>query len=499
VDSTVLIIGSGFGGQVTAINLLRRGITDFRILERRDFMGGTWCQNSYPGAAVDVPSPLYSIASEPYPWTRMYAEQAELRDYTEHVIDRHRLRERTVLGAEVVSAAWHGEAWSVRTSTGEVHRGRFLVNASGPLSTPVVPAFAGLDDFEGHAFHTNGWDHDVDLAGKRVAVVGSGASAAQVIPAIQPEVGALHVFQRSPHWVLPRPDRVFTRLQRQALRLRPLQRALRTAIYWKLETRVIGFKHSRWLLRRVAQREALGHIAAQVPDADLRAKLTPDYTIGCKRIILSDTLYPALGAPNVELHDRTDGIDHFDATGVVTASGEHLDLDAVVFSTGYDATDGLIPYDVRGRDGLALADAWNDFPRAYLGTTVPGFPNLFVVTGPNTGIGHTSAIFVIEAQMEYLMRAIGSVLDADAASIEVRADAEAAYTDWVHREMEKTVWHDGGCTSWYRSRSGRVVAMFPGFSFSFRRLARRFRPEHHVLEPRPVAAPGHPTPERIPA
>ena len=187
--TTVLIIGSGFGGQVTAINLLRRGITDFRILERRDFMGGTWCQNSYPGAAVDVPSPLYSIASEPYPWTRMYAEQAELRDYTEHVIDRHRLRERTVLGAEVVSADWDGEGWSVTTSDGDVHRGRFLVNASGPLSTPVVPPFAGLDDFAGHAFHTNGWDHDVDLTGKRVAVIGSGASAAQVIPAIQPAVG----------------------------------------------------------------------------------------------------------------------------------------------------------------------------------------------------------------------------------------------------------------------------------------------------------------------
>jgi cation diffusion facilitator CzcD-associated flavoprotein CzcO len=479
--TTVLVIGSGFGGQLTAINLLRRGITDVRILERRDFMGGTWCQNSYPGAAVDVPSPLYSIASEPYPWTRMYAEQAELRAYTEHVIDKHRLRERTVLGAEVVAAEWDGSAWCVHTSDGTVHRARFVVNASGPLSTPVVPPFAGLDDFEGHTFHTNGWDHDVDLAGKRVAVVGSGASAAQVIPAVQPEVAELHVFQRSPHWVLPRPDRVFTPLQRRLLRLRPLRRALRTAIYWKLETRVIGFKHSRRLLKQVAQREALRHLEAQVPDPELRAKVTPDYTIGCKRIILSDTLYPALSAPNTMLHDRHDGIVRFDATGIVTASGEHLDLDVVVFSTGYDATDGLIPYEVRGRDGTRLADFWHEFPRAYLGTTVPGFPNFFVVTGPNTGIGHTSAIFVIESQMEYLVRAIGAVLDADAASVEVRPDAEEAYTTTMHREMEKTVWHDGGCTSWYQSRSGRVIAMFPGFSFSFRRLARRFRPEHHVF------------------
>jgi cation diffusion facilitator CzcD-associated flavoprotein CzcO len=285
---------------------------------------------------------------------------------------------------------------------------------------------------------------------------------------------------------MPRADRVFGPLQRRLLQVPLLRRALRSAIYWKLETRVIGFKHSRWLLRQVAQREALRHIAAQVPDPDLRAKLTPDYTIGCKRVILSDTLYPALSAANVRLHDRTDGIERFDATGLVTASGEHLDLDVVVFSTGYDATDGLIPYDVRGRDGRRLAEVWQEFPRAYLGTTVPGFPNFFVVTGPNTGIGHTSAIFVIESQMDYLLQAIDAVLDSGAASIEVRPEAEDAYTTHIHREMQKTVWYDGGCTSWYRSRSGRVIAMFPGFSFSFRRLARRFRPEHHVIERTPA-------------
>lgn len=495
---TVLVIGSGFGGQLTALHLLRRGITDFRILERRDFAGGTWCQNSYPGAAVDVPSPLYSLSSEPYPWSRMYAEQAELRDYTEHVLDRHRLHEHIVLGAEVVGAEWDGEAWCVTTDDGTVHRARFLVNASGPLSTPVVPAFAGLDDFTGTSFHTNGWDHEVDLEGRRVAVIGSGASAAQVIPAIQPEVADLHVFQRSPHWVLPRHDRTFSPLQRRLLRLRPLQRLLRASIYWRLETRVIGFKHSRRLLRLVAQRDALRHLEEQVPDETLRAQLTPDYTIGCKRIILSNTLFPALSAANTTLHDRHDGVDHFDATGIVTASGEHLDLDVVVFSTGYDATDGVIPYEVRGRDGVRLAEVWHDFPRAYLGTTVPGFPNFFVVTGPNTGIGHTSAIFVIEAQMEYVMRALDVVLAEGAASIEPTTVAEDDYTAMIHREMEKTVWHDGGCTSWYQSRSGRVVAMFPGFSFTFRRLARRFRPEHHVIErvaPAPVAS----TTERITA
>ncbi|KAA1421651.1 NAD(P)/FAD-dependent oxidoreductase [Nocardioides humilatus] len=478
---TVVIIGSGFGGQVTAINLLRRGITDFVLLERRDFMGGTWCQNSYPGAAVDVQSPLYSIASEPYRWSQMFAEQDELQDYTEHVIAKHGLRDRTVTGANVSQVEWLDSAWEVRTDDGRTFRGQFLVNASGPLSTPVVPPFEGLDDYQGAAFHTNNWDHSFDLRGKKVAIVGSGASAAQAVPAIQPDVAELHVFQRTPHWVMPRPDRTFTPLQRRLLGVRPLYRALRTWIYWSLETRVIGFKYSERMLKKVAQQKALRHIESQVTDPELRAKVTPDYTIGCKRIILSNTLYPALSATNTTLHDRNDGIAHLDATGIVTASGEHLDVDLIVWSTGYDATDGVISYPVIGKDGVKLDAFWDEFPRAYLGTAMPGFPNLFVVTGPNTGIGHTSAIFVIEAQMEYIMRAIERTRAAGATSIEVTADAEDAYTTMVHSEMERTVWKNGGCQSWYQSKSGHVIAMFPGFSFSFRRLARRFRPEHHVF------------------
>lgn len=479
----VLVIGTGFGGQAAAIRLLERGIDDFVMLERRDFVGGTWCQNSYPGAAVDVQSPLYSLESEPYRWTRMFAEQDELREYTEHVIAKHGLGEKTVLRADVQEVEWRGDHWEVRTSEAGTFRGRFLVNASGPLSTPVVPPFPGRDDFRGAAFHTNGWDHTVDLRGKRVAIVGSGASAAQVIPAIQPEVGELHVFQRSPHWVLPRPDREFTPLQRRLLGVRPLYRALRAAIYWGLETRIVGFKYSERALKLVAQRHALEHLAEQVPDDELRAKLTPDFTIGCKRIILSSTLYPALSADNVVLHDRSDGIGHLDETGIVTASGEHLDLDVVVWSTGYDATDGIISYPVVGRGGVKLDAVWDDFPRAYLGTTVPGFPNLFVVTGPNTGIGHTSAIFLIEAQMRYVMRAIEEVRAAGATAIEVTEEAESDYTEMIHREMEGTVWKEGGCTSWYQSRSGRVTAMFPGFSFSFRRMAGDFRrADHHLHE-----------------
>ncbi len=481
VTHTAVVIGSGFGGQTAAIMLRKHGVEDFAILERRDFAGGTWRQNTYPGAAVDVQSPLYSISGEPYEWSRMFATQDELADYTRHVITKHGLDDKTVLGANVVEVRWNQDHWDIFTEASGTFRARFLINATGPLSTPVIPDFPGADSFAGAAFHTNDWDHSVDLTGKRVAVIGSGASAAQVIPAIQPEVAELHVFQRSPHWVLPRPDHEFSGLERRLLGLPPVYRALRTAIYWSLESRVVGFKYSERLLKLVAQREALKHLAEQVPDPRLRAKLTPNFTIGCKRIILSDTLYPALSAPTTTLHDRTDAIDHIDASGIVTTTGTHVDLDVIVWSTGYDATDGLISYPVVGRDGATLSERWAAYPRAYLGTTVPGFPNLFIVTGPNTGIGHTSAIFLIESQMLYIGRAIDAALKSDRAAIEVSADAEARYTEMIHSEMNRTVWKNGGCQSWYQSKDGHVIAMFPGFSFTFRRLAGAFRPSDHVL------------------
>lgn len=477
---TVVIIGSGFGGQCAAIELRRRGIDDFVILERRSFAGGTWRQNSYPGAAVDVQSPLYSIASEPYDWSQMFSTQSELEDYTRHVVAKHSLDEATRLDTTVTRVQWRGQSWHIETDKGE-YEARFVINATGPLSTPVVPPFPGRDSFGGASFHTNDWHHDVTLTGKRVAIIGSGASAAQIIPAIQPEVAELHVFQRSPHWVMPRPDRKFRPWQRKLLRLRPVHRAVRTAIYWKLETRIIGFKYSRLGLWLFAERHARKLLATGVPDPELRAKLTPDYTIGCKRIILSNTLYPALSAANTVLHDKTDGIGEITPTGITTTEGTRVDLDVIVYSTGYDATDGVISYPVIGRDGATLSDAWADFPRAYLGTTIPRFPNLFVVTGPNTGIGHTSAIFVIEAQMTYIMAAIDHTLASGARSIEVTEDAEADYTAMIHREMDSTVWKTGGCTSWYQSASGRVIAMFPGFSFTYRRLAKKFRPQDHEL------------------
>lgn len=478
----VLIIGSGFGGQCAAINLLKEGITDFLLLERRNFFGGTWCQNTYPGAAVDVPSPLYSLSFAAYDWSRMFAGQEELHRYTRHVIERFALQDKVQLGANVQRVAWDDNArhWIVDTASLGTFHAQFLINATGPLSQPVIPDFEGRDRFQGKTFHTNDWDHTYDYRHKRVAIVGSGASAAQVIPAIAPEVAHLHVFQRTPHWVLPRRDRTFNRLERWLLSLAPMRTLLRWSIYWQFETRVIAFKYSRSAVRMV-QRQALNMLERQVPDPVLRRRLTPDYLIGCKRVILSSTLYPALCRANVSVHGQEHGIAALDETGIITRDGQHIPLDLIIWSTGFDATDGVISYPVTGRNGTRLQDVWAQYPRAYLGTSLPDFPNLFIVTGPNTGIGHTSALFIIESQMNYILDCIRTLNRQNLRSIEVQPAAEQLYTEMIHREMQRTVWKSGGCHSWYQSKSGHVVAMFPGFSFTYHYLTRRLRLADHIL------------------
>ncbi|WP_053150894.1 NAD(P)/FAD-dependent oxidoreductase [Pseudomonas sp. P97.38] len=477
----VLIIGSGFGGQCAAVNLLKAGFEDFLMLERRDFFGGTWCQNTYPGAAVDVPSPLYSLSFAAYDWRQMFAGQDELHRYTQAVIERFKLRDKVRLGTNVERVEWDDSArqWVVQTNH-QVYRAQFLINATGPLSQPVIPAFEGRERFKGQAFHTNQWDPAYDYRHKRVAIVGSGASAAQVIPAIAPQVEHLHVFQRTPHWVLPRPDHTFNRLERWLLGLAPVRTLLRWSIYWQFETRVIAFKYSRPAVRMV-QRKALKLLKRQVPDPHLRKRLTPDYLIGCKRVILSSTLYPALCRPNVSVHGQEQGIAALDETGIITRDGRHIALDLIVWSTGYDATDGVISYPVTGKNATELRAVWDPYPRAYLGTSLPGFPNLFIVTGPNTGIGHTSALFIIEAQMNYILDCIRTLKRQNLRCIEVQPAAERRYTAMIHREMQRTVWKSGGCHSWYQSKSGHVIAMFPGFSFTYYWLTRRLKPADHIL------------------
>jgi cation diffusion facilitator CzcD-associated flavoprotein CzcO len=481
VNNQVIIIGSGFGGICAAINLLKVGIDDFVILERRPFLGGTWCQNTYPGAAVDVPSPLYSFFSEPYDWSQMFAEGNELKAYTKYIVEKHKLVEKTILNACVEQLRWHDDKqqWEIKVGAARSYFCQFIINATGPLSTPVIPDFKGRDSFQGKAFHTNNWDHSCELEGKKVAVIGSGASGAQVIPAIAPEVKQLHVFQRSPHWVMPRPDHVFSNRQRAMLSKPWVYNLLRRWIYWTFELRVIAFKYSKKALDFIGKVQAANHRDSQINDPKLRSMVTPDYTFGCKRVIMSNTLYPALGRENVTLQDQ--GIKKITATGIVTGDDQEIDLDVIVYSTGFDFIDGLISYPVIGKAGKKLHDFWQAYPRAYLGTSVPDFPNLFMITGPNTGIGHTSALFVIEAQLLYIMSCISAVEKEQASSIVVSRDAEAEYTAMIHSEMQQTVWQSGGCKSWYKSDSGYVIAMFPGFTFSFRRLANKFRHKHHIF------------------
>ncbi|CAG0905307.1 unnamed protein product [Cyprideis torosa] len=482
-DYEIIIIGSGFGGQVAAINLKKRGIDNFRILERRDFMGGTWCQNTYPGAAVDVQSPLYSISFEPYPWSQMLAEQDELETYTNRVIEKYGIKEKTKTHHNVNEIRWNDEEklWYIEIEGKDTHRCNYIINATGPLSTPVIPNFKGKENFAGKSFHSNNWDHSYDYKGKRVAIIGSGASAAQIIPTIAPDVAELHVFQRTPHWVMPRPDRVFKPWERNLLKIPFFYKLLREGIYWSLETRILGFIYNRRGLKATAQRKAKAFLNEQVKDPELRKKLKPDFTIGCKRILLSNTYYPALCRENTFLYTKDHQIKEITESGITTSQDEHIDLDLIVYATGYDATDGVISYPVIGRNGLSMQEYWSDFPRAYLGTTIPDFPNLFIVTGPNTGIGHTSAIHIIESQMFYIFNCLKRARKSNKHSIEVKKEAEDRYTHKVHEKMKKTVWYDGGCNSWYKSKSGKVIAMFPDFSFIFRRLAKNFKAEDHIL------------------
>ncbi len=479
----VIIIGSGFGGQLAAINLAKQGISSFIILERRSFMGGTWSQNVYPGAAVDVPSPLYALSSEPYDWTQLYAEQTELNKYTNFIIKKHKLIDKTLTNATVSKIEWHEKdlKWKVDIENKEPLTAQFIINASGPLSTPVIPNFKGKELFEGKSFHSNNWDNDYKYEGKRVAIIGSGASAAQIIPEIAKKVKSLNVFQRSAHWVIPRNDYTFKPWQRALLRKKWIYNTLRITIYWLLEYRLIGFKYSQKVLNLIGRRDAEKHIKSQIKDPVLQKKVTPTFEFGCKRVILSNTLYPAYCQDNVSLFDKENGIKEITKNGIVSQDGIEHKVDLIVYSTGYDATDGVISYPVIGREGKTLSEAWQDYPRAYLGTSAPNFPNLFIVTGPNTGIGHTSALFLIESQMHYIMKCINSLKQKNKNVIEVKAEAEEKYTHHIHQEMTKTVWQSGGCNSWYKSKSGKVIAMFPGFSFTYRRWTNNFKVADHLF------------------
>jgi cation diffusion facilitator CzcD-associated flavoprotein CzcO len=468
------IIGAGFGGLGMAIRLKQAGIDDFVVWERDAEVGGTWWANTYPGCQCDIPSHLYSFSFALNPdWTRTYPLQPELKRYLSELTDRFGVREHIRLGCAVTAAEWDEREglWRLETAQG-TFTVELLIAAPGFLSEPATPTLPGMDDFEGVMFHTARWNHDHDVTGRRVAVIGTGASAIQVVPQIQPTVAHLDVFQRTPPWVMPHRDRPITNVERRAYRRFPaLQRAVRAAVYWIRELLVPGFVYQPRLMQ-LPQRMARRHLEKQVPDPQLRAELTPDYAIGCKRVLPSNDWYPAITQRNVDV--VTAGISKLVSKGVVTADGKLHELDTIVFATGFHVTDVRFAKIVRGRDGVLMSDVWNGSPQAYRGTAVAGFPNLFILTGPNTGLGHNSLVYMIEAQLDYLVDALRIMDERGAARIEVRREAQEAYNADLQSRMDRTVWNSGGCSSWYIDANGKNTTIWPDFTWRFRRQTRHF-------------------------
>jgi len=479
----VAIIGSGFAGLGMAIALKRRGEDDFVVLERAHEVGGTWRDNTYPGAACDVQSNLYSFSFAPNPdWGRSYSEQPEIQAYLQGVADRFGVREHCVFGADVAAARWDDGArrWHVRTSAGEFSA-RVLISAAGALADPTYPDIAGLDSFAGTVMHSARWDHGHDLTGKRVAVIGTGASAIQVVPAIQPIVESVTVYQRTPAWVVPRTDHPLKPVLRHVYRFVPgLQKAIRGALYLLREFLVIGMAKRRAFLKPVG-RLAKAHLHRQVRDPKLRAALTPDYTIGCKRILISNDYFPAVAAPNAEL--VTAGIAQVRPRSILSADGVERPTDTIVLATGFHVTDLPIAERICGRDGRSLADVWSDGMVTNRSAAVAGFPNLFLLVGPNVGVGHTSMVYMIESQVAYVDDALQTMDAEGLAVLETTPEAQAAYRDLIAEKSRGTVWLAGGCASWYLDEHGHNSTLWPDFTFRFRKLTRKLDRENYVGTP----------------
>lgn len=482
----VAIVGAGFGGLGAAIRLQQSGERDIVVLEKASDIGGTWRDNSYPGCACDVPSVLYSYSFAPKPdWTHSFSRQGEIWAYLRDCVQRFGLAPYLLMGVELLQARWDDDdcRWCIRTTAGDL-TADVLVAATGPLCEPRFPDLPGLDSFQGTVFHSARWRHDHDLTGRNVAVVGTGASAIQFVPQVAPIVRRLTIFQRTAPWIVPRSDRRLTRLEHTAYRHFPvLQRISRSGVYAGREALVLGMLHPR--LARLQQKLAERHLQRAVRDPALRAAMTPDYAMGCKRILISSDYLPAVQRDNVRL--ETTAVDRVLPDAVVGADGVEHPVDTIILGTGFHVTDQPIADRLTGRDGRTLAEHWAGSPHAYGTVTKHGFPNLFLVLGPNSGTGHTSVVLMAEAQVEHLLAALRHLRATGAAALEPTATAEAAFVGEVDRRMRGTVWTAGGCRSWYLDRTGRNSALWPGFTAPLRRRLRTVRPADYELTVRAAA------------
>ena len=475
------VVGAGFGGVGAAVMLRRAGYEDVTVFERGERVGGVWHENTYPGAACDVPSHLYEFSFAPNPrWSRRYAPQAEIQAYLEDVARRERVLERIRTGTEVQRAGFDEARakWVLETSAG-AHEADLLVTACGQLSVPSVPSLPGLDGFEGPAFHSARWRHDVPIAGKRVAVVGSGCSAIQIVPAIQPIAAHVDVYQRSPGWTLPKLDGPYgERAQRLFERFPVLQRLDRQAVFWFMEVGALALT-SRPRLRAPLRAAGRWQITKAIKDPELRRKVMPADEIGCKRMMLTDEWYPTLTRANVSLVD--DPIREVTPSGIRTDDGTERLADVLVLATGFKTHGFVAPMEVLGTGGRSLAQEWSELARAYLGMSVPGFPNLFLLYGPNTNGGTGSVIYTIEAGVQHVIEAARALERSRARTIEVRRDAAASFDRELRDALSTSVWHTG-CTNWYVDENGNDPNQWPWTWTTYRRRTARLAPGAYALD-----------------
>ena len=481
---SAVVVGAGFGGIAAAVELRRRGVDRIVVLEKADRAGGVWRDNTYPGAACDVPSSLYSYSFAPHAtWPRRYAEQPDILAYIDSVVAEQHLDDVVVTGTEVTEARFDETSgrWQVRTTqrgaAGPSYDVDVLVTAVGQLSRPAIPDLPGLDSFAGPAFHSAEWDHDLDLAGKRVAVVGTGASAIQFVPHLQQQAGHVNVFQRSAPYVVPKPDRAYTRLHHRAFTEVPATQGFGRELTRSLSESLNGALAEQTALTKALMTAFRVHLRHQVKDPALRAKLVPDYPIGCKRLLFSNDWYPALTQPNVSV--VTEGVTAVTERGLVTADGHEHRADVIVYGTGFKATEFLAPMTVTGRNGVDLHEQWLDGARAYLGITVPGFPNLFVMYGPNTNLGGSSILQMLEGQSGYLGQAVSMLADGDLDVVEIRQEVADRYDKEMQERLGDSVWASG-CSSWYQTTGGRITTNWPGLVKEYRERTATFEPADYL-------------------
>jgi cation diffusion facilitator CzcD-associated flavoprotein CzcO len=471
----ILIVGTGFAGLGMAIKLREAGMNDFLLIEKGNDVGGTWRDNTYPGAACDIPSHLYSLSFEPKSdWSRMFPRQPELFTYLRDIAEKHDLRRQTRFNTALREAKWDEQRclWLVTTDNGSTISARVLISGMGALHYPSIPHLPGIENFQGKAFHSANWDRDYDLRGKNIAVIGSGASAVQFVPQIAPDAAQLHLFQRTPSWIVPKLDRPFSEKEKSRFAKWPLYRAFfRRKLFWLHEIRVLAFLGNK-RAQKAASHMAVSHLKRQIKDPVLRAKVTPDYVVGCKRVLISNDYFPALTRPNVAV--VTEGVAEVRAHSIVDKAGIERPIDTIIYGTGFQVTDAMTRVRLTGRRGIDLNAHWaKTGMQAYKGINVSNFPNFFMLLGPNTGLGHNSVVIMIEAQIRYVMDCLTKMRAANVTAIDIPAKQEQKFVDDIQGKLAGTVWLKGGCKSWYLDENGRNSTIWPGSTISYRRATKQ--------------------------